>query len=91
MDQNLYCGQIEAIRQRGGDVIVSFGGEAGRELACVEEDLSALQAAYQASLIAIILPGWTSTSKGRTWKKNPEANRRRNAALACAPGQRPWL
>src|SRR5437773_10366281 len=37
MDKNLYLDQIEAIRQRGGDVIMSFGGEAGRELAIVEE------------------------------------------------------
>src|SRR5260221_1410013 len=47
MEQNLYREQIESIRQRGGDVIVSFGGEAGRELACVEEDPAALRAAYQ--------------------------------------------
>src|SRR5438270_8294403 len=38
MEQNLYLDQISEIRKRGGDVIMSFGGEAGRELAIVEED-----------------------------------------------------
>jgi hypothetical protein len=47
IDQNLYLDQIEAIRKRGGDVIMSFGGEAGRELAIVEEDPVALEKDYQ--------------------------------------------
>src|SRR5437868_4121407 len=47
MEQNLYKDQIEAIRKRGGDVIVSFGGEAGRELAIVIEDPKELEKAYQ--------------------------------------------
>ena len=36
--QNFYHDQIDAIRQRGGDVIMSFGGEAGKELANVIDD-----------------------------------------------------
>src|SRR5437868_13755069 len=47
VEQNLYLDQIGAIRKRGGDVIVSFGGEGGRELAIVEEDPAALQRTYQ--------------------------------------------
>src|SRR3954465_9481967 len=47
MDQNFYADQIEAIRQRGGDVIMSFGGEAGKELANVIDDAAQLEAAYQ--------------------------------------------
>src|SRR5262249_7871036 len=35
IDQNLYHDQIDAVRKRGGDVIMSFGGEAGKELANV--------------------------------------------------------
>src|SRR3954466_2149870 len=31
LDDNLYKDQIDAIRARGGDVIISFGGQAGRE------------------------------------------------------------
>ena len=48
MEQDLYKDQIDAIRKRGGDVIMSFGGEAGREPAIIIEDPVALQAAYQA-------------------------------------------
>ncbi len=33
MSENLYTEQIDAIRKRGGDVLVSFGGEAGKDLA----------------------------------------------------------
>ena len=33
IEQDLYHDQIGAIRKRGGDVIMSFGGEAGKELA----------------------------------------------------------
>src|SRR2546423_3266239 len=46
MDKEFYKDQIAAIRKRGGDVIISFGGEAGRELAIVEEDPAALQKDY---------------------------------------------
>ena len=38
VDQGRYADQIAAIRQRGGDVIMSFGGEAGKEMANVIED-----------------------------------------------------
>src|SRR5579862_2047345 len=38
MGENYYLAEIEGIRKRGGDVIMSFGGEAGRELAIVEDD-----------------------------------------------------
>jgi len=44
---NLYHEQIDAIRKRGGDVIMSFGGEAGKEMANVIDDADALEAAYQ--------------------------------------------
>ena len=39
---------IEKLRGQGGDVIVSFGGEAGRELAIGCDNATALQAQYQA-------------------------------------------
>ena len=32
MGENLYRDQIDAIRKRGGDVIMSFGGEGGKEM-----------------------------------------------------------
>jgi hypothetical protein len=47
MEGNLYADQINAIRSRGGDVIVSFGGEAGTEIAIAETNLVTLEANYQ--------------------------------------------
>ena len=38
ISENLYHDQIDAIRKRGGDVIMSFGGEAGKEMANVIDD-----------------------------------------------------
>src|SRR5437764_4046561 len=48
IEKDLYHDQINAIRRRGGDVIVSFGGEAGKELGLIEEDAAALEKKYQA-------------------------------------------
>lgn len=39
---------IQAVRSAGGDVIISFGGEAGQELAQTCSDSTSLQAQYQA-------------------------------------------
>jgi hypothetical protein len=39
---------IQAIRNQGGDVIISFGGQAGQELAMTCSSASSLQAQYQA-------------------------------------------
>ena len=47
MEKNLYADQITAIRDRGGDVIVSFGGAAGKEIALVETNIETLQEKYQ--------------------------------------------
>lgn len=43
----LIADDIQAVRQSGGDVAVSFGGESGTELANACTDGRALQAAYQ--------------------------------------------
>ncbi len=42
MEHGLCAGQIDAIRRAGGDVIASFGGEGGTELAIAEPDPLAL-------------------------------------------------
>ena len=42
-----YRDEINGIRERGGDVIVSFGGEAGIELAMAHDNVESLRAAYQ--------------------------------------------
>jgi len=48
LGQDHYREEIEAVRSEGGDVILSFGGAAGVELAGSCTDASRLQAAYQA-------------------------------------------
>lgn len=47
MEENHYMDEIDALRQKGGDVIISFGGANGTELAMCHNDVHALQAAYQ--------------------------------------------
>ncbi len=48
LDENHYMSEINAIRSRGGDVIISFGGANGTELAQACDSVASLQAAYQA-------------------------------------------
>ncbi|MEW5734097.1 MAG: Ig-like domain-containing protein, partial [Thermodesulfobacteriota bacterium] len=47
MDQDWYRDEIEYIRSQGGDVIVSFGGANGTELALAHTNIAELTAAYQ--------------------------------------------
>jgi chitinase len=91
MQQNLYQDQIQAIRKRGGDVIISFGGEAGRELALVEENPSALQAAYQAIIDRYHFTWLDFDIEGSSLEEHPEANQRRNTALAALQAGNPGL
>jgi hypothetical protein len=47
MSDNKYVSDIASLRSQGGDVIISFGGSGGSELAQVYTDATSLQAAYQ--------------------------------------------
>jgi hypothetical protein len=81
MAKNLYAGQIDAIRKRGGDVIVSFGGADGTELAIAEPDPTALEAKYQ-SVIDQYKFAWLDFDiEGKALSKM-DVNQRRNAVLA---------
>jgi hypothetical protein len=91
MDKNLYKDQIDAIRKRGGDVIVSFGGEAGRELAIVIEDPVALQKAYQAIIDRYHFTWLDFDVEGSNLDDHGEASRRRNIALAALQKKNPKL
>jgi hypothetical protein len=91
MDQNLYKDQIDAIRERGGDVIVSFGGEGGRELAIVEEDAAALAASYQSIIDRYHFTWLDFDIEGSNLERNPEASQRRNTALAALQARNPGL
>ena len=91
MDQNLYKDQIEAIRKRGGDVIVSFGGEAGREMAIVKEDPAMLEKDYQEIIDRYHFTWLDFDIEGSNLENNPEANQRRNTALAALQKKNPGL
>jgi hypothetical protein len=91
LDQNLYKDQIDAIRSVGGDVIMSFGGEAGRELAIVIEDPAQLEAAYQSVIDRYGFSWLDFDIEGSNLEKNPEASRRRNAVIARLQRKNPNL
>jgi hypothetical protein len=82
MNRNFYADQIAAIRQRGGDVICSFGGADGREIAIAEKDPNVLQAKYQAVIDQYKFTWLDFDIEGSNLDKNPEANKRRNSVLA---------
>ena len=91
MGENLYADQIEAIRRRGGDVIISFGGQAGRELAIVEEDSEALEKVYQSIIDRYHFTWLDFDIEGSNLEKNPQANERRNGVLARLQKKNPGL
>jgi hypothetical protein len=90
MERNLYTNQITTIRARGGDVLVSFGGEDGREIALVETNVAALEAKYQSVMDRYHFTWLDFDIEGRALQ-NTEANRRRNAALARLQARNPGL
>jgi hypothetical protein len=90
MEGNLYADQINAIRSRGGDVIVSFGGEAGTEIAIAETNLVTLEANYQ-SVIDRYKLTWLDFDIEGDALDNADANARRNTALADLQKKNPGL
>jgi hypothetical protein len=90
LEENLYADQIEQIRKRGGDVLVSFGGEAGKELALVEKDPAALQAKYQAVIDRYKFTWLDFDIEGKALH-DEEANARRNTVIAQLQSKNPGL
>src|SRR6185369_8727037 len=78
-------------RKRGGDVIVSFGGEGGRELAIVEDDADALEKAYQSIIDRYHFTWLDFDIEGSNLQKNPQASERRNTVLARLQKKNPGL
>jgi hypothetical protein len=74
--------QIGALRAMGGDVRISFGGEAGRELAETCTSVSQLQAAYQKVISADNASKLDFDIEGAAIA-NTAANDRRDQALAA--------
>ena len=91
MDQeNTIAGQIGRLRKLGGDVILSFGGEGGLELAQVCNDVPSLQAQYQAAIdkYKVRMLDFDIESSAI---KDPAAVDRRNQALAKLQAANPGL
>ncbi len=74
-------GRIERLRDRGGDVIIAFGGAAGAELATVCTDANTLTAAYQAVIDRYAAGVLDFDVEGAALADRP-ANARRAAAIA---------
>ncbi len=88
---NLYHDQIDAIRKRGGDVIMSFGGEAGKEMANVIDDPAALEAAYQKVIDQYKFTWLDFDVEGHNLDKGKLDSERRNTALANLQKKNPGL
>jgi uncharacterized protein YkwD len=71
---------IKSLRGQGGDVIVSFGGATGTELAQATEDVATLQAQYQAVIDAYTLTAIDFDIEGAAVADGPSVDRR-NAAI----------
>jgi chitinase len=91
IEQNLYRDQIEAIRKRGGDVIISFGGEAGKEMANVIDDPAALEATYQKVIDQYKFTWLDFDVEGNNLAKGKLDSERRNTALANLQKKNPGL
>ena len=89
--ENLYHDQIDAIRKRGGDVIMSFGGEGGKEMANVIEDPIALAAAYQKVIDQYQFTWLDFDVEGNNLEQGKLDSERRNTALASLQKKNPGL
>ncbi|HTR41086.1 MAG TPA: chitinase [Pseudomonadales bacterium] len=90
MKENRYADQINAIRARGGNVIVSFGGADGTEIAIAETNEATLQAKYQ-SVIDQYKLSWLDFDIEGDALTNAAANSRRNTALVALQARNPGL
>ena len=91
MKQNLYRDQIDAIRKRGGDVIMSFGGEAGKELANIITNSAQLEAAYQTVIDQYKFTWLDFDVEGNNLDKGQTDSERRNTVLASLQKKNPGL
>ena len=82
--------QVDAVRARGGDVKISFGGATGIELAQACTNVSALQAEYQAVVTAYNLKYIDLDIEGAA-TADPASVARRSQALAALQRANPGL
>jgi len=88
---NFYHDQIDAIRKRGGDVIMSFGGEAGKEMANVIDDPAKLEAAYQQVIDQYKFTWLDFDVEGNNLDKGKADSERRSTVLAALQKKNPGL
>jgi hypothetical protein len=81
---------IKKLRSQGGDVIVSFGGEAGRELAIGCDNAAALQAQYQAVIDRYKVTAFDLDIEGKSLDDAASVDRR-NVALAAIQAANPGV
>ena len=79
---------VANLRAAGGDVIISFGGEAGRELALGCDTAAALQAQYQAVIDKYKVVALDLDIEGNALKDSVSVDRR-NVALASIQAANP--
>ncbi len=91
IEQDLYKDQIDAIRKRGGDVIMSFGGAGGKELANVIDDPVQLEAAYQKVIDRYKFTWLDFNVEGNNLAKGRLDSEHRNTALANLQKKNPGL
>jgi len=82
--------QIGALRAMGGDVRISFGGQAGSELAITCTSVAQLEAAYQQVISAYGVNKIDFDIEGAA-VANTAANTRRDQAIAALQAQDPGL
>lgn len=81
---------INRMRQAGKDVIVSFGGSTGKELATQTKDVDKLAAAY-ISVIDQLDLAWIDVDIEESTANDADATDRRNQALAKVQKARPHV
>lgn len=79
---------IEKLREQGGDVLVSFGGEAGKELAIGCDNAAALQVQYQAVIDKYKVSVLDLDIEGKSLDDTASVDRR-NIALAAIGAANP--
>jgi Glycosyl hydrolases family 18 len=90
LSDNKYVTDIANLRAQGGDVIISFGGASGSELAQVYTSASALQAAYQQVITKYGLK-WMDLDIEGAFIADAAAINRRNQALKNLQAANPGL
>jgi hypothetical protein len=87
-DEAALLPEIQKLRQQGGDVLVSFGGEAGKELAIGCDNTAALQAQYQAVIDKYKVSVLDMDIEGKSLNDTASVDRR-NIALAAIQAANP--